>query len=311
MRIKGGTGGANPLKFTKIMRFSAILVWIPWKIKKAIKPEFNLETTLSSPTSETPFLWRFASWPMMVRFVIWILRGILSSIHQLNKMSLELDPLWQNFPDPRMLCKHSVFLSKICTIELLSLYKDSAYSVTNITSIVLTLVEVLHWALSLSKTPMTQAVAFASHCFFRRGSMSETSGVGNFLKSSALTVFSPLNLGSFAKYLWAAMYVPTWNRCFASTYSKTSPNMHFRKKNLSVILPGFVNGLVNDDGSPCGFFNVSPQNGGISWHLTTPTNTVTLIIIYLNSGKSILFHGRHYFQLQKIPQNRAPTWRHI
>ena len=62
----GGQGsGPPPLKNHKNIGFLSNTGPDPLKNHKATKPAFNVGP---SPASETPFKWRFASGPMMVRF---------------------------------------------------------------------------------------------------------------------------------------------------------------------------------------------------------------------------------------------------
>ena len=74
----------------------------PLKNHKAIKPAFNVGPWaiigLSRPASKTPFKWHFTCGPMM------LFECYLNSLSPQKKKLPELDPLGQNFLDPRMVC---------------------------------------------------------------------------------------------------------------------------------------------------------------------------------------------------------------
>ena len=86
-----------PWKITKIEGFIAILVRVPWKSAKLTIQHSMLGHHRHA--SETPFKWRFADGPMLVS-ILWYLDPLSSN--QLKNSLAKLDPLWQNFLDPRM-----------------------------------------------------------------------------------------------------------------------------------------------------------------------------------------------------------------
>ena len=97
MRIQRGDMGQTPsLKNHKIKGFISILVRNPSTITKLLSQHSMLDHHRHA--SKTPFKWRFADGPIMARLYsgMWILSNLI-------KKSSKLDPLWQNFLDPRMI----------------------------------------------------------------------------------------------------------------------------------------------------------------------------------------------------------------
>ena len=99
---EGGQRVRTPHKITKIKGFLAILVRIPWKIKKATKPEFmQCSNIIDMPAKRHLNGVSLAGrwWPAF--------SGILSSLFSSTKekkkeKTVNLDPLWQKFLDPYM-----------------------------------------------------------------------------------------------------------------------------------------------------------------------------------------------------------------
>ena len=93
---RGGHRGPDPpLKNRKNIGFHSKHPDLQKK-HKATKPAFNVGP--SQHTSKTPCKWPFAGGPMLAR-ILWYLDPLsLTTKKTLSK----LDPLWQNFLDPRM-----------------------------------------------------------------------------------------------------------------------------------------------------------------------------------------------------------------
>ena len=99
---RGGIGVRNPpppLENHKALGFLAKLVRIPWKITK--QPGQHLMVGHHRPASLNGV--SLADWRWPAFSAIWILSYLKNQKHNNNKKKpQELDPLWQNFLDPRM-----------------------------------------------------------------------------------------------------------------------------------------------------------------------------------------------------------------
>ena len=95
----GDRGSGPPLKNQKALGFRSNTGQDPLKYHKATKPAFNIRLSLARQRNAIEvFRW----WANNGRLVVVFGFSLPSSLKHTQKSLSELDPLWQNFLDPRM-----------------------------------------------------------------------------------------------------------------------------------------------------------------------------------------------------------------